>query len=175
MQVGTSFMAKAALIIAQNGFRDEEYIEPKNILEAKGIKVVTVSAAKGTCTGKLGLITHCNMTIDEALKNDFDGVFVVGGPGSYALFNNSTIHKILSDALAGGKVIGGICAGVATLAYAGLLKGKKATSFPGVSDDLKKNGALYTGTGVETDGKIITADGPQSATKFGEAIVKALR
>lgn len=168
-------MSKVAFIIAQNGFRDEEYIEPKNILEKNGITVVTVSAARGKCTGKLGMIAYCDMTIDEAMENDFDGFFVAGGPGSYDLFHNSTIHRILSNALALGKVIGGICSGVATLAYAGLLKGRKATSFSGISDDLKKNGALYTGKSLEIDGKIITADGPQSATKFGEAIVKALR
>ncbi|MFC1768062.1 DJ-1/PfpI family protein, partial [Candidatus Margulisiibacteriota bacterium] len=64
---------------------------------------------------------------------------------------------------------------VSTIANAGALKGKKATSFPGVADTVKAGGAIYTGKGVEADGKIVTADGPGSAKAFGEAINKALK
>ncbi|MEM5813391.1 MAG: DJ-1/PfpI family protein [Candidatus Aenigmatarchaeota archaeon] len=42
-------------------------------------------------------------------------------------------------------------------------------------DELKKNGARYTGKDVEIDGNIITANGPQAAEKFGKEIEKALR
>jgi len=167
-------MKKALLIIAAIGFRDEEYFVPKDILEQNNIKVITASTIKGLCTGKLGRTTISDITLNEIKPEEYDGVFFIGGPGSYDYFNNAAAHTILKNAVKQNKIVGGICAGAAILAHAGILKGKKATSFSGVQDDLKANGATYTGTGLEIDGNIITSDGPHSADKFGNAIAKAL-
>lgn len=166
---------KAVMIIAQNLFRDEEYAEPKAVLEKAGVRVVTASKQTGIAHGKLGMTT----TVDEAITNikakDYDAVIFVGGPGSYAYHKDPEAHRIVKEAVTEGKVLGGICAAAGTLAFAGVLKNKNATSFPGVSDILKTNGANYTANCVEVDGKIITADGTEHATKFGEEIVKALK
>ncbi|MCX5749549.1 MAG: DJ-1/PfpI family protein [Candidatus Saganbacteria bacterium] len=167
-------MKKAVLVIAHEAFRDEEYFHPKEILEKNGIFVRTVSAKKGACLGKLGAKAECDMALSETKASDFDGIFFIGGPGAYDFFEDKTAHGLLTDAVSLGKVVGGICAGAAVLAHAGILKGKKATSFSGVRQDLEKYGAHYTAASVEVDGKVITADGPQSAKQFGEAIVKAL-
>ena len=61
------------------------------------------------------------------------------------------------------------------MAKSGILKGKRATVFPGDSKELINNGANYTAAPVERDGNIITAAGPQAAGDFGEEIVRALR
>jgi protease I len=62
------------------------------------------------------------------------------------------------------------------LSKAGVLRGKRATVFPSAEDIkiVKDGGAQYTGANVETDGRLITADGPQSAERFAEAIGKIL-
>lgn len=167
-------MKKVALIIAHEGFRDEEYFHPREVLEKNGIFVRTVSTQKGPCIGKLGAKGTSDMLLSELKVSDFNGIFFIGGPGSYGFHHDPLAHEILKKALEAGTLIGGICAGAATLAFAGVLKGKRATSFSGVSRDLIQNGANYTGAPVEVDGKIITADGPQSAYDFGNAIIKAL-
>lgn len=167
-------MPKVALVIAQEGFRDEEYIEPKKILEKNGIPVTTVSLMKGPAIGKLGSAAQADISINDIDPLVYDGIFFIGGPGASVYFDNKKAHEILRTAYGQGKIIGAICAGPAVLASAGLLKNKKATSFSGVESFLTKGGAILTRADVETDGKIITADGPASANKFGLAIVKAL-
>ena len=168
-------MKKAVFIIAKSSFRDEEYLEPKAILEKAGIAVTTASLTPGPCTGKLGARVNADIGISEINTSDYDAIIVVGGPGSYDYFHNKDLHKIVAGMFASGKIVGGICAGAAILAYSGILKNKKATSFSGVSKDLVSCGAVYTGNPVESDGTIITADGPQSAGKFGDLLVKALK
>jgi len=165
---------KVVFVIAKELFRDEEYIEPKAVLEKNGIYVTTASSIIGKCTGRFGATAASQMKLEDIDPSKFDGIFFIGGPGSYDFHHDKKAHDLLKKAVELGKVIGGICAGVATLAFAGVLKGKTATSFPGVSNDLTANGANYTGKGVEVDGEIITADGPQSAKAFGEAVVKVL-
>ncbi len=167
-------MKKAALIIAKNLFRDEEYFQPKDILERKGILVSTISSSKGPCTGKLGAKAFAGISLEELNTADFDGIFFIGGPGSTDFFDDPIAHKILNETVRLGKVAGSICAASTTLARSGILKGKKATGFSSTEPDIRANGAIWTGNHVEIDGKIITADGPESATSFGELIADTL-
>ncbi|MBU1026960.1 MAG: DJ-1/PfpI family protein [Candidatus Margulisbacteria bacterium] len=161
------------IVIAFQGFRDEEYAEPKQILEQAGFQVTTASSQSGTATGKLGMKTKVDITLDQVKVADYDAVIFIGGPGSYDYFNNAAALQIAKDSVKLGKVTAGICAAAAILAEAGVLKGKKAASFAGVANILKEKGANYSPSGYEVDGKIITADGPAHAKKFGQGIVEA--
>ena len=98
----------------------------------------------------------------------------VGGSGASVFFDDPTAHKIAKDFLDAGKLTTAICAAPSILANAGLLQNIRSTCFPSQADNLKEKGANYTGTPVEQDGLIITADGPNSATAFGEKIAEAL-
>lgn len=168
-------MLTVALVIAKEMFRDEEYLHPKEILEKNGIKVVTISSIKGICTGRFGAKAVSEMIIDEVDLSTLDGIFFIGGPGSKEFFDNKKAHELLNLASRFGKVIGSICAASTTLARSGVIKGKRATGFSETEADIKANGGIWTGAHVEVDGKIITADGPDSAYMFGKAIVKALK
>ncbi len=165
---------KVVLIIAKNNFRDEEYLEPKRILSTAGIDVVTASSSLGTATGMLGATAKVDITIDNIKVEEYDGIIFVGGTGSTEYWDNPVAHKIAKDALKHNKVLAAICIAPVTLARAGVLKGKKATVFSSEIDELKKCGVTYTGKSVETDGKIITASGPQAAKLFGETIKSVL-
>jgi len=167
-------MAKALMIIAFNGYRDEEYHQPKEILEQAGIEVTTASTQLGMAQGKISATTNIDITLDQVKVNDYDAIAFIGGPGSYDYFTNKTALKIAQDTVKAKKVLGGICAAAAILAHAGVLKGVKAACFPGVADILKQQGANYSSSGFEVDGKIITADGPAHTQDFGNAIAKAL-
>lgn len=169
------FMAKkVVMIIAFEGFRDEEYREPKGVLEKAGIEVITASSKLGTAKGKLGMSAKVDITLDQVHVSDYDAILFIGGPGCYGYYDNPTAHKIAQETIKQGKILGAICAAPGILAKAGVLKGKKATMF---TDDgtLAKGGAIYTGNGVEVDGKIITATGPQTAKAWGEKIKEELQ
>ena len=169
-----SNMKRAVMIIAFAGFRDEEYLHPKEVLEKAGIKVVTASTRLGTAKGKFGAPAKVDILIKDVKAADYDAVLFIGGPGCYQFHDDLTAHNIVKDTIKSGKVLGGICAAVTTLARAGVLKGKTVTSFPGERANLIAEGAHHTGKGLEVDGKVLTADGPQSAKAWGEAIAREL-
>jgi len=167
-------MPKIALIIAFERFRDEEYVDPKKVLEQAGFTPVTVSSTLGTATGKLGMKAAVNMTLDQLVVQDYAAILFIGGPGSFDYYDNPICHKIAQDTLKAGKILGAICAAPGILAKAGVLKDKRATMF----DDtgvFAENGAIYTGNGVEIDGNIITATSPATAKAWAEAVVKAIK
>jgi len=161
------------MIIGFENFRDEEYRDPKAVLEKAGVEVTTASAKLGTARGKHGMSAKVDITLDQVKVEDYDAILFIGGPGCYVYYDDPSAHKIARETIKQGKILGAICAAPGILANAGVLKGKKATMF---TDDgtLAKGGAAYTGKGVEVDGKIITATGPSTAKAWGEAIVKAL-
>lgn len=170
LQRGGGKTMKVAMIIAKDGFRDEEYLQPKEVLTKSGIVVDTFSSSTGTAKGMLGAKVKVDKTIDELNVDDYDGIIFVGGVGSSEYWDNTKAHKIAQDAVSKNKVLAAICIAPVTLAKAGVLKGKKATVFSSEVVQLKSYGASYTGKDVEVDGKIVTGSGPHAAKKFGETI-----
>jgi len=165
---------KAVMIIAEKNFRDEELFEPKKILEAEGVKVIVVSTSFNTARGMLGGKVKPDMLLSEIKVDDYDAIIFVGGSGASQYWNDSLAHNIAKEAVEKNKVLGAICIAPVTLANAGVLTGKKATVWPSERGKIEAKGAIYTGESVQIEGKIITAEGPQAARKFGEAIAKAL-
>jgi len=165
---------KIVMIVAFQLFRDEEYAEPKAILEKAGFQIVTASSQLGIASGRFGLTAKVDILLQEIKVDDYAAVLFIGGPGSHGYYQDPEAHRIAQEAIKQGKLLGAICAAPGILAHAGVLKGKKATVHEGDIAALKEGGAIYTGKGVEMDGKIITATGPSTAKAWGEAIIKAL-
>jgi protease I len=168
-------MKKVVMVIAHENFRDEELLEPKAVLEQNSIEVKVASSELSTARGKLGAKVEPDILFKDINLADFDAIVFVGGQGGVQYWDDPTAHRLLREAVSSGKVAAGICSAAATLARSGILKGKKATVFPGDSQELIDNGANYTGLALERDGNIITAAGPHAARDFGEEIVKALK
>jgi len=167
-------MTMVLLVVAQNGFRDEEYFKPKAILEAAGYSVKTASARAGIARGKLGGTAKVDAALADIKVDDYAGIVFVGGPGAADYFNDKTALNLARDAYQKGKVVGAICIAPAILARAGILRGKKAAVFSSEKETLKKEGANYQDLPVVVDGKIVTASGPEAAEEFGKELVKTL-
>jgi protease I len=165
---------KVVLVIAHKNFRDEELAEPMEVLESAGVEVTIASSSLEPAKGKLGAVVAPDILIDDIDARDFDAVVFIGGGGSSEYFESPVAHSIAREAASSGKLVGAICIAPSTLANAGLLDGKNATSYPSEEGNLKSKGASFTGAGVEVDGRIVTADGPSSAREFGRALVRAL-
>lgn len=167
-------MKKVVMIISKNNFRDEEYLQPKEILTKAKVDVTTASSSKGIAKGTLGATQNVDITINEIDVKNYDAVIFIGGSGASEYFDNSQAHKIARDTVSGKKILGAICIAPVTLAKAGVLKNRKATVFSSEIDEIKKYGGNYTGKKVEVDGNIITASGPEAAKQFGEKILELL-
>jgi len=162
------------MIIAHENFRDEEFEEPYKILTGANANVTVASSSISEARGMLGKTVKPDTTIDKINVNDFDAIIFVGGSGASQYFDDNTALNIAKEGYARGKIVSAICIAPSILANAGILDGKKVTSFPSEQSNLESHGAIYTGNGVEVDGRIITANGPVSAKRFGEEIKKAL-
>lgn len=170
---------KVAIIIALRDFQDKEYFGTREVLENAGVKITAVSAKKETAIGVYGGEIEAELTLDEINIADYDAVVFIGGGGALKYLDNEISHHLIQQAVSQNKVLAAICISPVILAKAGALKNKKATVWSSSLDKspikiLKENGAEYLDENVVVDGKIITANGPSSARKFGENIVKLL-
>lgn len=165
---------KVLMVIAPDGFRDEEYKEPRRILESKGCAVTVASTHTRPAKGMLGLMVTPDATLEQVRAADFDLVVFVGGYGAEAYYDDPQAHRLASDAAKAGRPLGAICVAPTILANAGLLHGKQATVWESQAKALIAKGATYTKAPVQRDGSIVTADGPTSAAQFGEELARVL-
>ena len=171
-------MAKALMIIAPSNFRDEELFHTKEELEKTGTEVVVASKVTGTITGSMGGTAIAEKELSRINVSDYDAIVFVGGPGSQTYYSDSEALSIAREAVNQSKMLAAICIAPGILANAGVLEGKRATIWDSgdgaYSRVLEKHGAVYTGEDVTIDGKIVTANGPQAARRFGKTIAELL-
>lgn len=169
---------KILMVIAPEEFRDEELNIPRHLFQARGMHVDVASTVLGEAKGMLGAKELIHLSLQTISSKDYDAILIVGGMGSPKhLWHNLQLHEIVRCAKVECKVIGAICLSGAALAHAGLLHGKKATVYetPEALEALKAGGAYYTAEPVTVDGYVITANGPEAAEAFGQAVLKVLQ
>ena len=167
-------MAHIAIIIAPKDFRDEEYFEPKKELEMAGHTTITASKVIGTIQGSRGKTTTAQIRIHDITPNNYDAILLVGGSGSYVYDDDAELHHVLKQFADTNKYITAICHAPVILAKAGVFVGKNATVFSGDIPALLSHDVHFLDQPVVTDGFIITANGPSSATAFGRVVATAL-
>ena len=164
------------MVIAPEDFRDEEYQIPRQIFEKERFQVTVASSRLGTAEGSRGMMTQINCLLDDVHASDYDAVVFVGGKGSWGYFDNPDAQRLAQETSRSSQtLLCAICSAPGILAKAGVLSGKRATSYERETELLKQKGAFFTGNPVEIDGKLITGDGPQAAEAFARSIVEALR
>lgn len=166
-------MTKVLIPLAQ-GCEELEAVTVADILRRAGIDVITAGLEPGPVRASRGMMLLPDATLDEALGTEFDMIVLPGGmPGSEHLKNDPRIIAMLKSMAGAGKYTAAICAAPMALHAAGLLEGKRATSFPGVLDRLPGT-HTYLNDKVVTDGKIVTSKGPGTAMDFALTLVELL-
>ena len=161
------------MIIAPTNFSYKELVDTGEVLNKYNAHVVVASYGVSQAKGSRGEVINVEK-ISDVDVDDYDAIVFVGGPGAEDYFKDETALKIAKDSYENGKITAAICIAPVILANAGILKGKQATVFSTGKDAIEEKGAKYTGDPVTQDGKIITANGPDAAKSFGEAIAKEL-
>lgn len=165
---------KVVIILANHDFQDVEYSETAEAIRSAGIDVAIAAAVNEECKGIQGLEVSVDLALDEVDANQFDAIVVIGGVGVEAYLHDEAVHSLLKAFKDANKIVAAICWAPSVLANAGVLLGKKATVWSGAIDDLISNGAQYTAEPVTVDGKIVTANGPDSASRFGMTVAKMI-
>ncbi len=165
---------KVLMVIAPEDFRDEELFDTRKTLEAAGIAVSLASLDTKEAKGMLGGKATPDISISNVDIGAFDAIVFIGGSGAKVLVNNEKILSLAKNAKSQGKIVAAICMAPEILANAGLLEGKKATSWKGSLPNLKAKGAVILDEPVVISGRIITGSGPEASVSFGAAIVQSL-
>jgi protease I len=168
---------KVLMVVPHTQFRDEEFFEPKKILEDEGATVTVASSSVRTCYGIQGGVVAAERAIGDAKADEFDAIVICGGSSVPDFFWNDKKLQELSAAMsAAGKVVAAISLSTVVLARAKLLAGKQATVYflPEAIHELKSAGATYVSEPLVVQDKLILAEGPQESKRFGEAIRTAL-
>jgi protease I len=164
---------KVLMVVPERDFNDEDYDQVKKVLESKGIKVTTGSSYVGEIRGVKGASMRSMVDVSGVKYYDYDALVFVGGPGARRFIEHEKVVKLAKDAEY--KVLGAIGIGVAILAKAEVLKGKKATADRSVAEWIESKGSTFTGQPVQVDGKIVTAESSKYAEQFANALVEALQ
>jgi protease I len=164
-------------VVPHTQFRDEEFFEPKKILEEEGAKVVVASTTVRTCRGIKGGVAQAEVAIADAKADDYAGIVLCGGSSvPEFLWNDKKLHELVAAMATAGKVVAAICLSTVVLAKAELLAGREATVYwlPQAIEELKTAGAKYVQETLVIHNNIILAEGPPDAQRFGQAIRAAL-
>ncbi|MGD9787388.1 MAG: DJ-1 family glyoxalase III [Sulfuricellaceae bacterium] len=165
-------MAKVLVPLAP-GCEELEAVTVVDILRRAGVEVVTAGLADGPVKASRGVVLVPDMSLDAALGQDYDLIALPGGmPGMTHLKNDPRILALLKKMAAEGKYTTAICASPAVLAEAGLLAGKRATSYPGFLDAAAR--VELDPAPVVRDGKVVTSRGPGTAMDFALELVEIL-
>lgn len=164
------------LIVATDGFEEWELFGPRDILQKLNAEVVLASPTRdpiqATVHDDPGKTIRPDMTVDEALADDFDALILPGGlrnPDHLRL--NVRVIQLIKDFAEQGKPIGAICHGPWLLVEADLLRGRTATSWPSIRTDLRNAGANVVDQPVVVDGNIVTSRKPEDVQEFTGAII----
>lgn len=160
-------------VFLANGFEELEALAPVDILRRGGCEVKTVGVGGKTVCGAHKIPVVCDITEEEAATDGLEGIILPGGmPGALNLEKSECVCRFIDFAAENGLYIGAICAAPSILGHKGLLKGKKATCFPGFEKEL--DGAELSDAPVVTDGEITTACGAGAAFDFGFRLLSEL-
>lgn len=161
------------LVPLAQGCEETEAVTVIDILRRAGLTVISAGLDDRPVRASRGVMLIPDCTLDAALQQNFDMIVLPGGqPGANNLKADQRIIALLQQMAQQGKYIAAICAAPSVLASAGLLDGKRATSFPGALDAFKN--IQQQPTAIVEDGKFITSRGPGTAMDFALTLVERL-
>jgi protease I len=170
-----SLKGKRVAILAENLYQEMELWVPYYRLKEAGaaVKVIGTGSAK-SYTSKHGYPVAVDAAADEVKAKEFDAVVIPGGYAPDLMRRSTAMVGLVREAFQQGKVVAAICHAGWMLCSAGILKGKTATCFHAIKDDMVNAGARYVDEEVVVDGNLITSRKPDDLPAFCREIVKAL-
>jgi protease I len=166
---------KRVAILAENLYQEMELWVPYYRLREEGadVKVVGAGGAR-SYTSKHGYPVNVDVQAEQVRAVEFDAVIIPGGYAPDLMRRHPAMVALVREAVQQGRVVAAICHAGWMLCSAGVLKGRRATSFHSIKDDMVNAGADWRDAEVVVDGNLITSRKPDDLPAFCRAIVAAL-
>ena len=167
---------KKIAIMVDEMYQTLEAWFPYYRLREAGFDVDFVAAeAKKEYHSKEGYPCLSDVAAKDADPDDYDCMVVPGGFAPDFMRRSPAVIKFANDMVNAGKIIAAICHGGWLLCSTSIYKGKKATCFMAIKDDIKNAGAKYVDAECVVDGNLITSRKPDDLPAFCTAILRALQ
>ncbi|MBI3995924.1 MAG: DJ-1/PfpI family protein [Nitrospirae bacterium] len=164
---------KKVLVPLAPGFEEIEAVTVIDILRRAGVDVTVAGTVKGEIEGRNKIRLTPDVLLDAVVAGHFDMIVLPGGSaGTEHLKKDARVRRILYDTAERGGYITAICAAPTVLSAAGLLQGKRVTSYPSAKGEL--SGTIYSEDRVVVDGLIVTSRSPGTAMEFAVKLVELL-
>lgn len=169
-------MAKKVFQFMADGFEDIEALIPVDVLRRGGVDIKTVSITDSNIVESAHGVQMVTDVLFEEIEDQLESVDLLMLPGGMPGAENLNAHEGLKKALVkqfeAGKMVAAICAAPMVLGGIGILKGKRATCYPGFEGKLE--GAEYTHDLWTTDGNVTTGEGPAAALPYAYSLLAML-
>lgn len=166
---------KTVAVLVEEQYQEMEVWVPYYRIKEEGGKALLLGGEKGKVyKSKLGYPAAAEVDYKGLKAGDVDGVIIPGGFAPDFMRRYPEPARFVADVFKAGKTVAAICHGPWMLCSADVLKGKTATCFFAIADDVKHAGANYVDKEVVVDGNMITSRKPEDIPAFCAAIVKAL-
>jgi protease I len=176
MEAPMELNGKRVAVLVEQQYQEMEVWYPIYRLREAGCKVTLVGPKAGeTYPSKLGYPAKSDKAASDVTVNDFDAVVIPGGFAPDFIRRTEAMIRLVSDMAEQGKIVAAICHGPWVLCSTQALKGKKATCFFAIKDDVVNAGAKYIDQEVVRDGNIITSRKPDDLPAFVVAMVQAMK
>jgi protease I len=166
---------KRVAVLVADLYQEMEVWYPLLRFREEGAQSVAGGAEAGkTYTSKKGYPVVADRSLAELSAKDFDAVIIPGGWAPDTLRQDERVLKFVREMDQSGKVVAAICHAGWVLCSAGILRGRNATCFVAIKDDLINAGAKYVDEEVVVDGNLITSRVPTDLPAFCREVAKAL-
>ncbi len=169
-----SLRGKRVALLVEDLYQDQEVWYPYYRLTEAGVDVTVVGTGRQEYTSKHGYPITAQASAETVSAGAFDGVIIPGGYAPDILRRFPAVVRFVREATRQGKVIGAICHAGWVLCSADVLRGKTATCFSAIKDDVANAGATYVDREVVRDGNLVTSRKPDDLPAFMRTILEAL-
>jgi protease I len=167
---------KRVAVLVEQQYQEMEVWYPIYRLREAGCTVTVVGPEAGqSYPSKLGYPCKSDKAAGQCRADDFDAVVVPGGFAPDFMRRTEAMIRFVSNMAEQGKVVAAICHGPWVLCSTQALKGRRATCFFAIKDDVSNAGASYVDAEVVRDGNLITSRKPDDLPAFMQAIIQAVR
>lgn len=166
-------MKKIAVFFAE-GYEEIEALTVVDLCRRAGIHTDMVSVTEQkTVTGSHGITVSMDLLFDEVIFQELDMIVLPGGmPGTKNLETHAGLMSRVEEFDVAGKGVAAICAAPSILGHKGILRARKACSYPGFEQELEKAEVVFDSVAVSDH--VITSRGMGCAIDFSLAIIEAL-